>query len=222
LLRKTENRQAATSRSEAAKKLREERRAKHISNENFNSVVYEVDQAICLHQFQDLLCTPEEAGGISNSIARAKGFITFDIHSNYRYIFHWSGRRRYQILLDGECVVAKSRMVFIGNLTDSSTLDKVAATTIPSTGSDIQKQLQDTLELIRTDPMFEILESNEEAVYFRVTGVSTTSLSMQELDERFGIDFDKMNEDLARSVNSSPGKNFAIDFLLLLLTLYQY
>lgn len=204
LLRRLENRTTATSRSEEAKKLRNERKEKHIANENFNSLVYEEDIITPLYHFQDILCTSEEFGGLPNSIVRAKGFLSFDIDPNLRFVFHWSGRRRYQISFDSECQIYRTRLVFIGHSIDaSSTIDRFSSFSKPC--DDIKSQQKETLDLINSDKLFELISFDDTAVYFRLSGLSTTNLTMKELDERFGLDFDKMNEDLVRSVNSTPG-----------------
>lgn len=205
MLRRIENRQAATSRSAEARNHRNERKEKHIANENFNSLVYEEEKVTPLYHFQDVLCLPEGKGGISRAVVRAKGFLSFDIDPSTRYVFHWSGRRRYQISLESTCQISKTRMVFIGHSIDTSTIDTFS-TVQHACDDKKKKQQQETVDLISSNKLFEIISVVENvAVYFRLSGLATTSLTLPELDERFGLDFDKMNEDLVRSVNATPG-----------------
>jgi len=205
LLRRDENRKIATSRTEEAKNLRNERKEKHIANENFKSVVFEKDGVMCLSHFQDLLSSSEKEFGLSNSITRAKGFLSFEFDPTQRFVFQWSGRRRYQIYLDSQCVVPRTSLVFIGHSVEESTIERVSSVPGAPSAEEIQKQKEETLELIRSDKTFEILKESDKEIYFRLTGLSTTSLSKAEIDERFGLDFDKMNQDLVRSINSTAG-----------------
>ena len=200
----------ATSRKEEDVAKRNKRKEEHISAENFNSVVFESEELISLSSLQDLLTTPEDKNGLPNSIARAKGFIYFDKFPETRFLFHWSGRRRYQITYDDtNSITHVSRLVIIGNDIDGNGVLETLSCLSKSTNSSNElliEQKENAINIIKNDKLFEILSSeDDDIIYFRLTGVSTTSLTIEELDERFGLDFDGLNRDLIRSVNGSPG-----------------
>merc|ERR1712130_440111 len=205
----------ATSRSEEAKALRQARKDNHIADENFNSTVFESEQVVALARLQDLLCLTEAEGGLPSSIVRAKGFMCVDILPQRRLIFHWSGRRRYQVSWDvSKSLSRATRLVFIGNGVDHDLIHQRMESLLLSSPTDpvaedsvLRSQREEALALMENSSYFEFLFQDAQPgfVLFRLNGSKTTSLSMKEIDERFGLDWDQINEDLIRSVNATPG-----------------
>ena len=95
-----------------------------------------------------------------------------------------------------------TRLVFIGNHLESSKISALVTesgkecTIIPET---------DWQSVFVGERHLELLAESSGTIFFHLNGSKTTSLSMKEIDERFGVDWDAMNEDLVRSVNSTPG-----------------
>ena len=185
------------------KKQAEIRKSTHIAKDKYVSFDFKSEKNLTLAHFQDFLCCEEIL-----EIQRAKGFLYFNFENNFQYTFHCSGRQRYQCIPSYTSVSHISKLIVIGNKIEISMFkEKCNLLNTPVNAELIQDQFRDAYELINSDKRFEIISLKEASEFFlfRVTGANKTSFSVKELDEKFGVNFDEMNQDFVRVVNSTPG-----------------
>lgn len=192
----------------------------HIRKDEFNSLVFESKVPFSLGAFQAFL-----GKGFPTGVSRMKGTLWFAEERSRLYSFHMSGRQRYEITSQasvGESLVGSFsvQLVVIGRGIDTdailNTLEGCVAADspriVPSSTEALYAQAK---ALVAGDPRFEVVETNFDpysgeqvatqttCIDFRVTGVIDYGVSLEEASKIHGIDFNRMNIELAKRVNGS-------------------
>lgn len=192
----------------------------HIMTDEFNSLVFESKVPFKLGAFQTVLGKRFPRG-----VSRMKGTVWFAEDKSHLYSFHMSGRQRYEITPQasiGESLVGafSIQLVAIGRGIDEEAILKTLHGCV-ATGDtivSIQSELYSSARaLISGDPWFEVVEQafdpqsgqflpvTSDYIDFRVTGVIEYGISVSEASTIHGIDFNRMNCELAKRVNGSCG-----------------
>ena len=191
----------------------------HISKDDFSSVVFERKTPFSLKHFQAFL-----GRQFPKNISRMKGTLWFEEERGCTYDFHMSGRQRYEItpqvsIRDSLVGSFSVQLVAIGQGLDEDSVTMLLESCVIREDSRILRPipptspLYDGLHLIENDLIFEIVRPRteslcdvvDESIDFRVTGVYEYGVSVNEASAIHGIDFNKMNLDLAKRVNGSSG-----------------
>jgi len=193
----------------------------HISKDEFSSAVFESHAPFSLKRFESFL-----GSQFPRNICRMKGTLWFVEDRNFIYDFHMSGRQRYEItpqsnVRDSLVGSFSVQIVAIGQGLDEDHVMKLLENCAHDENSNgLQTGLSDgvlgldELGLIKNNPIFEIINPPEGGlegtstggfIDFRVTGVYDYGISIQEAGTIKGIDFGKMNLELAKRVNGSSG-----------------
>ena len=183
----------------------------HLSTDEFVSVVFESSIPLTLSGFQAILGTNFPAG-----LLRMKGTVWFKENVSCLYSFHMSGRHRYEIStlarrgdsLEGAFsvqLVAIGKGMDVGHvrtLLDYCLAEKEKLEAI--------RQESEFAKLVAEDDRFQLIDSpvtyNTPAstyIDFRLTGCVEYGVSEEEASRFHGIDFNRMNAELARRVNGS-------------------
>ena len=185
--------------------------AGHIAQDEFSSVVFQSSKPISLGTFQSFLGTnfPQE-------VSRMKGTVWFEENSSYLYSFHMSGRQRYEIVpcvSPGESLAGafSVQLAIIGRGINLGSVKR--SLEAPVTSADQDPELFANVKaLIAKDARFEVMKADEKQslaaasyIDFRVTGCVEYGVTVQEAASIHGINFNKMNLELARRVNGSSG-----------------
>ena len=195
----------------------------HIKTDEFNSLVFESKEPFKLGAFQTFLGKKFPRG-----VSRMKGTVWFVEDRSHLHSFHMSGRQRYEItpqasVGDSLTGAFSVQLVAIGCGIDEEaiqrTLQECVATTENSSNSIHDELYSSAKSLISGDPRFEVLEltldpvsgqpfpTHSDYIDFRVTGVIEYGVSVNEASKVHGIDFNRMNSELAKRVNGSCGPN---------------
>ena len=193
----------------------------HIYKDEFSSAVFESKVPFSLKCFESFL-----GSQFPRNISRMKGTLWFAENRNIIYDFHMSGRQRYEITPQANAQDSlvgsfSVQIVAIGQGLDEEHVTKLLESCVHN---DSLNGLQtdplrsvlglEELGLIKNNPIFEVVRAPEGAcldfvsggfIDFRVTGVYDYGISLQEASTIKGIDFSKMNLELARRVNGSSG-----------------
>lgn len=199
--------------------LKQVKEVGHIVTDEFNSLVFESKAPFKLGAFQAVLGKKFPKG-----VSRMKGTLWFVEDKSHLHSFHMSGRQRYEITPQAsirESLVGSFsvQLVAIGRGINEEaimkTLQDCVATgdSSDSTGNGLYSSAR---SLIADDPRFEILAAQRldpqsgqplpartDYIDFRVTGVIEYGISVDEARAIHGIDFNKMNCELAKRVNGS-------------------
>ena len=189
--------------------------AGHIAQDEFSSVAFEDSKPFSLGAFQAFL-----GGMFPRGVSRIKGTVWFDENRSYLYSFQMSGRQRYEMLpcasvsesLTGAFSV---QLVAIGRAIDTEAVRRsLVNCLVPElpVSADLSKIYGKAKCLIVKDDRFELIEHNPETesamrayIDFRVTGCVEYGVTVQEAANIHGVDFNRMNLELARRVNGSSG-----------------
>ena len=200
--------------------------AQHLSQDEFSSVAFESSEPFSLGAFQAFL-----GSGFPAGVSRIKGTVWFEENRSYLYSFHMSGRQRYEILpcasmnesLTGAFSV---QLVAIGRAIDPQavrcSLENCLASENRGSGSALHSPYQSARALVMEDDRFELIgegfnaDSNPNYRYvdFRVTGCVEYGKTAEEASGIYGIDFTRMNLELAKRVNGSSGPVSVLPVLL--------
>lgn len=202
--------------------LKEAKEVGHILKDEFNSIVFESKAPFRLAAFQAVL-----GKSFPKGVSRMKGTLWFAEDRSHLYSFHMSGRQRYEITLQAsvrESLVGSFsiQLVAIGRGIDGEFVKKLLNDCVAERDTNT-KYIIDTGPLysasktiIANDARFEIVEQSNfdpqsgqllptqtNYVDFRVTGVIEYGVSVEEASKVYGIDFNRMNRELAKRVNGS-------------------
>ena len=184
----------------------------HIAQDEFASISFESQIPFMLGAFQAFLGRKFPRG-----VTRVKGTIWFEENRGYLYSFHMSGRQRYEITscasVSESLVGAFSvQLILIGRSIQPEelrfALENCLALprNIVAPSPELLITLEEAKSIITADDRFEVfpqLESTNLCVNFRLTGCIEYGISVQEAQDRHGINFNAMNEELAIRVNGS-------------------
>ena len=186
--------------------------ASHIIQDEFSSVVFESSKPLSLQAFQSFLGREFPPG-----VSRIKGTVWFEENRSYLYSFHMSGRQRYEMLpcasLSESLTGAFSvQLAIIGRRIDPAAIKNSleSCVTFMDQGPEAYA---DAKALIAKDDRFEVVEASMKAdnqltsryIDFRLTGCVEYGVTAQEAESIHGINFSKMNLELAKRVNGSSG-----------------
>jgi len=174
-----------------------------------NSFAYETSSPLVFARFQHWATKM-----IPNATLRSKGVLTVTEDANMiSYDFHFSGKSRLELEPSvGELVSATSTcLVIIGvGLDEESVMRDIRALETPLP-DDAVKVTREVKRLVAAtmgeDLRFEVDENSlvddSALVSFRLTGAASNGFTTAELEESHGMDFNAMNIDLLRAVNTS-------------------
>jgi G3E family GTPase len=192
----------------------------HLSNDEYQSLVYESSVPFALDKFQHFL-----GEGFPPGLVRMKGSVWFQENRSCLYSFHMSGRNRYEltpsISRGGSLQIHgafKVELVAIGRNINTSDINDALNVCLykESTASFTQDRLREVNDLINSHDYF-VLEANDgdnSYVDFRVTGCIDYGVTEEEASGFHGINFSRMNEDIAARVNGSCIKGSLLPVLL--------
>ena len=210
--------------------MKEVKETGHIQKDEFTSLVFESKTPFSLGAFQAVL-----GKKFPRSISRMKGTLWFIEDRFHLYSFHMSGRQRYEITSQasvGESLVGSFsiQLVTIGRGMDIDavrTLFDDCVTCADQNDTPQNESLYLTARsLLLSDPRFEVIEDRfnpqtgeqiplqAQYIDFRVTGVIEYGVSVKEASTIHGIDFNRMNVELAKRVNGSSGPVCLLPILL--------
>ena len=212
--------------------MQEAKEAGHISKDNFMSMVYESNVPFSFRNFQAVL-----GSKFPVAVSRMKGTLWFEEERSCLYDFHMSGRQRYEITLQARESLAGSysvQLIAIGQGLDEDNMRELLASCVVKGGEcGLQSEkteipLHDALTIITNDPRMELInpqmkspsatERNEfvsnGCIDFRLTGVYEFGVSVKEASAIHGIDFNRMNSNLAKYVNGYSGPFCLLPVLL--------
>ena len=184
----------------------------HVEQDEFSSIAFESTTPFQLGAFQAFL-----GRNFPRGVTRIKGTVWFQENRSYLYSFHMSGRQRYEIT---PCASASEslvgafsvQLVIIGRAIrpDEMRLALENCVTPPentSLDSDPSPTVFEAAKsLVLADNRFELLTQTSSAlpcVDFRLTGCVEYGITAQEAEAMHGINFGKMNLELATRVNGS-------------------
>ena len=195
----------------------------HLSEDDFRSFTFEAPRPFLLGAFQAFLGDKFPAG-----VLRMKGTVWFAEFRSCLYQFHMSGRRRYELtaLTSSDSYSSGAfgiQLVIIGRGMDADAVGALLQDCVGRNGfqagadPDSENAYARAKALVESDKQFELIEyysgadaanrSNRDNVYidFRLTGCVSYGLTVQEASGIHGIDFNRLNLELANRVNASSG-----------------
>ena len=200
--------------------------AQHLSQDEFSSTVFESSEPFSLGAFQAFLGSRFPTG-----VSRIKGTVWFEENRSYLYSFHMSGRQRYEIvpcasMNDSLTGAFSVQLVAIGRAIDPQdvrcSLEDCLASRHRGSGLVLHPAYQTARAVVKEDDRFELIgegfntdsHPNYRYVDFRVTGCVEYGKTAEEASGIYGIDFTKMNLELAKRVNGSSGPVSILPVLL--------
>ena len=196
-LRSTDNVQAA----------REGEALGHLDADQFSSIVLESSKPLLLSRFQDLL-----AHDCMKNVYRAKGNVFFAELPHHRYMFHWSGRQRFELSSEGTVGAASVQLVILGrDLSENDIRKQLDECSVDNGGVAVPPQLDDFRQraesLVQSDVRFDVVHREDlpNLVMFRLTGHREFSITYAEAVTIHGINMDRMNREFFEAVNCSSG-----------------
>lgn len=209
---KSRNKQQVVSSSETAAGV-------HLKQDEFASVVYESTTPFSLAKFQAFL-----GPNFPPNMSRMKGTIFFQENKSCLYNFHMSGRKRYELspcTLSGPQGALSIQLVAIGKGLQpesvngilgscSSTAEELTATTT--------NEFKAAQKMILDDDRFELMSPldgpTSTYVDYRLLGNIEYGISAEEAARLHGINFNKMNTELAKRLNGSSGNSSVLLVML--------
>ena len=157
-----------------------------------------------------------------------KGTLWFAEEKSHLYSFNMSSRQRYEITPQASVYVGDSlvgsftvQLVAIGQGIDQAAIRGMLENCTASGGDAVPCSTplySDASALIASDPRFEVLVEQKldhlsgqpvsvstNYIDFRVTGTIEYGVSVEEASAIHGIDFNRMNRELAKRVNGCSG-----------------
>lgn len=185
----------------------------HLKQDEFASVVYESATPFSLAKFQAFL-----GPNFPPNISRMKGTVFFQENKGGLYNFHMSGRKRYELSpctssdLQGALSV---QLVAIGSGLQSDVVNKVLAD-CSSTPDDavttvVADEFKAAQQMILDDDRFELMSPLDGPVTsyvdYCLLGNIEYGVTPTEARQLHGINFNKMNTELAKRLNGSSGNS---------------
>ena len=185
----------------------------HITKNQLDSVTLQWMGSVRFADFHLFLTSLPE------SVLRVKGFLFFAHDLNYKWQYHFSGRKRHDFSRELWSVgdVKMSHFIIIGTAIDKQMIqqkwEKITSGSIQNRSLDaiqIWNSLVETHLQFDSFPIeFASISLDPDLFYFRLTGSRYFQFSLAELRMR-GIDIDGMNEQLVSAVNTVGGSNLAL------------
>lgn len=186
----------------------------HLSTDEFQSLVFNSSTPFSLEKFQYFLGT-----GFPSGLVRMKGSVWFHENRFSLYLFHMSGRNRYELTpqtansLDGALRV---ELVAIGTSDLSLVKSKLEECVFTETRNNEQRY-REVCSLIEKHDYF-VLESPQDGSFdyvdFRVSGCIDYGVTEEEASGFHGVNFSRMNTNLSVRVNGSSDKISLLPVLL--------
>ena len=184
----------------------------HIEQDEFSSIAFESQQPFQLGSFQAFL-----GKNFPRGVTRIKGTVWFQENRSCLYTFHMSGRQRYEI---APCASASEsltgafsvQLVIIGRAIQPEEMRLALENCVPTPNDHLAPKVSATAleaakSLVLSDERFELIAtedpSSDVCIDFRLTGCVEYGISVQEAESVHGLNFGKMNLELATRVNGS-------------------
>eukprot|EP01126_Amoeba_proteus_P060778 TRINITY_DN8082_c0_g1_i19.p1 TRINITY_DN8082_c0_g1~~TRINITY_DN8082_c0_g1_i19.p1 ORF type:complete len:370 (-),score=46.36 TRINITY_DN8082_c0_g1_i19:221-1330(-) len=180
----------------------------HIALDTFTNVLFESHEPFILWKFQEFLKK------LGNEVLRIKGLLYFNDCPSHRYVFHQSGRQRFELLDDG-CWDTNGaiHLVLIGrNLSQKTLLHLLNQVVVSDYAEDISQMVdRNFISLIQSNERFEVKQDHQEqttVLIFRLTGYKIYGMSKEKAVKLHGISINNMNEIFQKRINSANGSWF--------------
>eukprot|EP00117_Sycon_ciliatum_P018055 scpid41221/ scgid16816/ Putative metal chaperone YciC len=174
----------------------------HMEEDHFGSMVVESSSPLMLSRFQDLL-----GSKCMENVYRAKGNVFFAELPHHRYMFHWSGRQRFELAMESAVGAASVQLVILGRHLPEQEIRQCLEppSTIPT--SLLPGLLEQAHALVSSDCRFDVIARDDLAsiVIFRLTGYREFSITLSEATTIHGINIDRMNREFVEAVNCCSG-----------------
>ena len=191
----------------------------HLKQDEFSSVVYESTTPLSLEKFQAFL-----GPNFPPNISRMKGTVFFQENKSCLYNFHMSGRKRYELSpctsggLQGALSV---QLVAIGRGLQPELVNSVLGS-CSSTPEHLITAATDEFKaaqkMILDDDRFELMSPLDGPVSsyidYRLLGNVEYGVTPKEASQLHGINFNKMNTELAKRLNGSSGHSSVLLVML--------
>ena len=192
----------------------------HLKQDEFASVVYESATPFSLAKFQAFL-----GPNFPPNISRMKGTVFFQENKRCLYNFHMSGRKRYELSL---CTLSdlqgalSVQLVAIGSGLQPEVVNEIMGNcssipedSVTTTTTDEFKAAQ---KMILDDDRFELMSPLDGPVTsyvdYRLLGNVEYGVTPTEAKQLHGINFNKMNTELAKRLNGSSGNSSVLLVML--------
>lgn len=178
----------------------------HLSADAFMSIVYECAQPFSLAKFQEFL------RNFPANIVRMKGSVWFAENRSTLYSFHMSGRYRYELsveTLKSSSIAGAFAVQLVAIGKDLANVESLLNDCVAAKEGDCDEAQTDRLGvvtgLIKLNDYFAVIDQAETSncIDFWVNGCIDYGVSVEEAAGFHGINFDRMNEELAKRVNGS-------------------
>lgn len=201
-------------------KIKENASDRHLQQDEFSSIVYESTTPFSLAKFQEFL-----GAGFPPNMSRMKGTIFFKENKGCIYNFHMSGRQRYELspcATSGLQGAPSIQLVAIGRGLDfdlvNDILDRCQSCSDDPVAS--KEEYDMALKLVSSDDRFEVvpMESTDHSVPgyvdYHLLGCVEYGITKNEAAQIHGINFNRMNTELAKRVNGSSGQSSVLLVML--------
>ena len=192
----------------------------HLKQDEFASVVYESATPFSLAKFQAFL-----GPNFPSNISRMKGTVFFQENKSGLYNFHMSGRKRYELSpctssdLQGALSV---QLVAIGSGLQSEVVNKVLGNCSSTPEDAVTTMAADEFkaaqQMILDDDRFELMSPLDgpatSYIDYRLLGNIEYGITPTEARQLHGINFNKMNAELAKRLNGSSGNSSVLLVML--------
>ena len=189
---------------------RDHNHANHLSADELNSVVFESPKPFSLTKFQTFLRK------FPTEIIRMKGSVWFSENRSTLYSFHMSGRFRYELSVDTVRSISNSsagafgiQLVTIGKKLDNAHINTLFEKCLAGEGTtemNYGARVQIVCDFIKANDYFVLVNERDQTVDyvdFWLSGCVDYGVSVDEATGFHGINFNRMNEELAKRVNGS-------------------
>ena len=194
-------------------KITENAKDSHLQQDEFSSVVYESTTPFSLAKFQEFL-----GPGFPSNISRMKGTVFFKENKACVHNFHMSGRQRYELspcATSGLQGAPSVQLVVIGRGLDSDQvtgmLDECQSCADDPVAT--KEEYDKVQKLVSSDDRFELIptESTDSSVPsyidYCLIGCVEYGVTKNEAAQLHGINFNRMNTELAKRLNGSSGQS---------------
>ena len=192
----------------------------HLKQDEFASVVYESTTPFSLAKFQAFL-----GPNFPPNISRMKGTIFFQENKSCLYDFHMSGRKRYELspcTSTGPQGALSVQLVTIGKGLQrekvNSVLGGCSASTEELITATTANEFEAAQKMILDDDRFELMSPLDgppsSYINYRLLGNVEYGVTPQEANQLHGINFNKMNTELAKRLNGSSGHSSVLLVML--------
>lgn len=175
------------------------------------SCSYESEAPFRLGAFQDVLGPHFPPG-----VRRVKGWVFFaEDPARQQWFFHYSGRRRFECSIDPTPAAGqrKVRIVLIGTNLDvaaiTALLTSACSAKEPVVLGTLDRSASD-VATVESDDRFDLKTSldNTSVIRFRMTACKPLEVTVEELEEKHGVDLNRVNLELQERVNYTTGPSF--------------